>query len=569
MDREKLVERIVGAGRMRHAETPRLIKVNLANYFAGALMLPYGDFFKEVRAHALRRGAALQHLRHHLRDGGPPPVQPRPTRSAQGLPFHFLRADIAGNISKRYSGTGLKFAAGGGSCGKWAVHLAFLNPSPAHAAVLDDAGRHDVLLLRQGAAAAHRGLDRARARRTPSAWARTRRTRSTWPTGCPPTTCARTRCPRGISCRFCERTDCNQRAAASYRFAFAFDEYTKKDCFFSPLLVHEKADKGERGGKRAKGNGADKGGRQERAGQAGPSPQQRASHEPVRHRTRPHQPTLQKQRDALATLRFTGSPTEVGQGLIQLAELHGLLEDHAASREHYEEALGLFKTARNKPGQAQALFGLGVVDAPTSRTTRAPSSAWPRPRPSSTRRRTRRARRSAGPASASPCARWAQAEGAEEKYQEALILFRQTRNTQRVARLLMDIGDIRMEARGLRARPRALPGGRCTLLEKGEERGAAGALPAAAGRVGGAAGQPRGRAAAPAPGGGAVRAACTITSSRPAPGGTWACLLPPAGPAPRRATQFEAVLPLYEEQGRADEAAKVRNVLAHFTARGV
>ena len=45
-----------------------------------------------------------------------------------GLPFHFLRADIAGNISKRYSGTGLKFASGGGSCGKWAVHLAFLNP---------------------------------------------------------------------------------------------------------------------------------------------------------------------------------------------------------------------------------------------------------------------------------------------------------------------------------------------------------------------------------------------------------------------------------------------------------
>ena len=27
--------------------------------------------------------------------------------------------------------------------------------------------------------------------------------------------------------------------AASYRFAFSFDEYTKKDCFFSPLLVHE------------------------------------------------------------------------------------------------------------------------------------------------------------------------------------------------------------------------------------------------------------------------------------------------------------------------------------------
>jgi hypothetical protein len=31
----------------------------------------------------------------------------------------------------------------------------------------------------------------------------------------------------GISCRFCERADCNQRAARSYRFAFAVDEYVK------------------------------------------------------------------------------------------------------------------------------------------------------------------------------------------------------------------------------------------------------------------------------------------------------------------------------------------------------
>ena len=43
----------------------------------------------------------------------------------------------------------------------------------------------------------------------------------------------------GTSCRFCERSDCNQRAAASYRFAFSVDEYSKKDNFFSPLLTHE------------------------------------------------------------------------------------------------------------------------------------------------------------------------------------------------------------------------------------------------------------------------------------------------------------------------------------------
>ena len=41
--------------------------------------------------------------------------------------------------------------------------------------------------------------------------------------------------PVGVTCRFCERTDCNQRAAPSYKFRYAVDEYTKKDNFFSPL----------------------------------------------------------------------------------------------------------------------------------------------------------------------------------------------------------------------------------------------------------------------------------------------------------------------------------------------
>jgi predicted transcriptional regulator len=49
----------------------------------------------------------------------------------------------------------------------------------------------------------------------------------------------KTAIPTGLSCRFCERTDCNQRAAPSYKFAFAVDEYTKKDNFFSPLIGGE------------------------------------------------------------------------------------------------------------------------------------------------------------------------------------------------------------------------------------------------------------------------------------------------------------------------------------------
>jgi len=155
------------------------------------------------------------------------------------LPFHFLRADIAGNISKKYSGTGLKFASGG-ACAKWALHLAFLNPSQLtrQYSMMPDGTTYfcfakvqlqpvEGSIVRGTAYSIGLGTHAENAKYLAY--------------GLPTTDLRKDAVPTGISCRFCERTDCNQRAAASYRFAFAFDEYTKKDCFFSPLLVRETA----------------------------------------------------------------------------------------------------------------------------------------------------------------------------------------------------------------------------------------------------------------------------------------------------------------------------------------
>lgn len=236
-DREKLLQRIVGEGQTRHAETPTLIKVNLANYFAGALMLSYGDFFREVErtrydVELLSNifGTTYETVAHRLCNLSDP--------QRRGLPFHFLRADIAGNISKRYSGTGLKFATGGGSCAKWALHLAFLNPSQLtrQYSMMPDGSTYfcfakvqlqpvEGSIVRGTAYSIGLGTHAENAKYLAY--------------GLPTHDLRKDAVPTGISCRFCERTDCNQRAAASYRFAFAFDEYTKKDCFFSPLLVHE------------------------------------------------------------------------------------------------------------------------------------------------------------------------------------------------------------------------------------------------------------------------------------------------------------------------------------------
>jgi XRE family transcriptional regulator, fatty acid utilization regulator len=237
LDREHLLESIVAGAQMHHPETPKLIKVNLANYFAGALLLNYAEFFREVQrtrydVELLSQifGTTYETVAHRLCNLSDP--------KRTGVPFHFLRADVAGNISKRYSGTGLKFASGGGSCGKWAVHLAFLNPSQItrQYSMMPDGTTYFCFAkvqLQPISGSIVRGTAYSIGLGTHAENAQF------LAYGLPTTDLRRDAVPTGITCRFCDRTDCNQRAAASYRFAFAFDEYTKKDCFFSPLLVHE------------------------------------------------------------------------------------------------------------------------------------------------------------------------------------------------------------------------------------------------------------------------------------------------------------------------------------------
>ena len=47
---------------------------------------------------------------------------------AEGVPFHFIRVDIAGNISKRFSASGIHIARFGAACPRWNVYDAFGTP---------------------------------------------------------------------------------------------------------------------------------------------------------------------------------------------------------------------------------------------------------------------------------------------------------------------------------------------------------------------------------------------------------------------------------------------------------
>lgn len=108
-------------------EARRLARIGLANYFAGALVLPYGDFLAaaEAERYDIERlsslfGVGFETICHRLS------TLQRP--GARGVPFFFVRVDRAGNISKRQSATDFHFSRVGGTCPLWKVYEAFAQP---------------------------------------------------------------------------------------------------------------------------------------------------------------------------------------------------------------------------------------------------------------------------------------------------------------------------------------------------------------------------------------------------------------------------------------------------------
>ena len=122
-----LIEATLDLARFQSDTARSIAKIGLANYFAGAALLPYGRFLEIARQTrhdldqlAVRFGASLEQVAHRLS------TLQRP--GAKGLPFFFVRVDQAGTITKRHSATRLQFARYGGACPLWNVHRAFETP---------------------------------------------------------------------------------------------------------------------------------------------------------------------------------------------------------------------------------------------------------------------------------------------------------------------------------------------------------------------------------------------------------------------------------------------------------
>lgn len=127
LELEEVIASVVRTAQLRSEESLQLLSVGLANYAAGAFLMPYGAFRSEARRtrhdiDALRQrfGVSFEQACHRLS------TLQRP--GAAGIPFYFCRVDMAGNITKRHSATRLQFARFGGACPLWMVHEAVAIP---------------------------------------------------------------------------------------------------------------------------------------------------------------------------------------------------------------------------------------------------------------------------------------------------------------------------------------------------------------------------------------------------------------------------------------------------------
>ncbi len=213
-------------------ESVKLCRVALANYFAGALLMPYDAFYR--LAEDVRYDIEL--LQHHYTASWEQVCHRLTTLrkpGATGVSFHFVRVDIAGNISKRFSGTGIRFARFSGSCPRWDVHAAFLTP-----------GRIRTQFSQMPDGTAYFCV--ARTIRKSYGYASGDALMAVG-IGCPVKDARKlvyadgydlgnldAAVPIGTTCRLCERADCEQRAFPPMQHGLKVDENVRGRSFYAP-----------------------------------------------------------------------------------------------------------------------------------------------------------------------------------------------------------------------------------------------------------------------------------------------------------------------------------------------
>jgi hypothetical protein len=227
-----LIDSLVDQGNFTSDESRKLARLGLANYFAAATVLPYGQFHEiaesfryDVERLSAFYAVSYETICHRLS------TLQRP--SMRGVPFSFIRVDRAGNMSKRQSATGFHFSSSGGTCPLWNVYETFANPGKIQVQIAQmPDGRNYMWVARTVERRASRYGQPGKTFAIGLGCELRHAHRLVYSEGLDLSGDIAT--PIGAGCRVCERDNCPQRAFPALGRALDLDEHRST---VSPYLV--------------------------------------------------------------------------------------------------------------------------------------------------------------------------------------------------------------------------------------------------------------------------------------------------------------------------------------------
>lgn len=222
LEHRSLIDDIVERANLTGPEAKGLCRTTLANYFAAAVLMPYGRFLKEAEGSKYdidllchRFGTSFEQTAHRLTTLQKP--------NARGIPFFFVRIDVAGNVSKRFSAGRFHFSQFGGACPLWNIHECFQMPGKTITQMIqlpDETTYFSIAKMVRRSDGTYNapaqklaiglGCDIAYAPRL--IYSQNYNIENPAPT------------PIGVNCYLCERPNCRQRAYAPLNKTLSFDE---------------------------------------------------------------------------------------------------------------------------------------------------------------------------------------------------------------------------------------------------------------------------------------------------------------------------------------------------------
>lgn len=229
-----VIDRIARHPLLTSDESRALCRVALANYFAAAVLMPYDAFLAaaqglrydlELLGHRFR--VNLEQTCHRLT------TLRRP--GAEGVPFHMVRVDIAGNISKRFSASGLQFPRYSGACPRWVVFAAFLTPGEIRTQLSEMPDGTRYFWVARTVRKARGGFHAPRTEFAIGLGCEVHHARQIIYAEGVNLESREAIVPVGITCRVCERMDCEQRAFPAMQHRLTVNEHVRGLSFYAPV----------------------------------------------------------------------------------------------------------------------------------------------------------------------------------------------------------------------------------------------------------------------------------------------------------------------------------------------